>query len=167
MEHTPLPISAIRGPYGAVFNENATAFKILAGIRPLSFIGAEVAYDDFGHAQGNYFLSNLLGPANVNMRGGSAFAMLYLPVPLVEVFAKAGIAAIRSSVTSNTAIQGPCGLCVNVGPSYDLVPTNSDPAVGAGAQFALGRFAVRGEYERFTAAGAHPALLSLGVICKP
>lgn len=160
----PLPITAVQGPYSGVFNENATAFKILAGIRPLPFIGAEVAYDDFGHAQGNYILSNVLGPAGVSIRGGSAFAVLYLPVPLIDVFAKAGIAAIRSSVTTNTAVSGPCGLCVNAGPPYDLVRTNSDLAVGAGAQFAIGHLVVRGEYERFTTAGAHPALLSLGVI---
>jgi hypothetical protein len=92
--------------------------------------------------------------------------VLYLPVPLIDVFAKAGIAAIRSSVTTNTAVQGPCCLCVNVGPPYDFIRTNSDLAVGAGAQFAIGHFALRGEYERFTAAGAHPALLSLGVIWK-
>jgi hypothetical protein len=65
-----LPITVVQGPYSGVFNENATAFKILAGIRPLPFRGAEVAYDDFGHAQGNYILSNLPGPASVIMRGG-------------------------------------------------------------------------------------------------
>jgi hypothetical protein len=47
------------------------------------------------------------------------------------------------------------------------VRTNSDLAIGAGAQFAIARFAVRGEYARFTAAGAHPALLSFAVIWKP
>lgn len=36
--------------YSSVFNADATAFKVFAGIRPLSFLGAEVAYDDFGHA---------------------------------------------------------------------------------------------------------------------
>ncbi len=162
----PLPITAVQGPYSGVFNQNATAFKILAGIRPLPFLGAEVAYDDFGHARGDYILSNLLGPARVNMRGQSAFAVLYLPVPLLDVFAKVGIAAVRSSITTDTPVSGPCGLCVNVGPPHDLVRTDTALAVGAGAQFAVGHFAVRGEYERFTAAGAHPVLLSLGVIWK-
>ena len=33
---------------------------------------------------------------------------------------------------------------------------------GAGAQVKLGPFALRGEYERFDAAGAHPSLWTIG-----
>jgi len=41
--------------------------------------------------------------------------------------------------------------------------TNTGFAAGAGAQFKLGSWAVRAEYERFNAAGANPSLVSLGV----
>lgn len=41
--------------------------------------------------------------------------------------------------------------------------TNTGFAGGAGTQFKIGSFAVRGEYERFNAAGGNPSLLSLGI----
>jgi opacity protein-like surface antigen len=39
-------------------------------------------------------------------------------------------------------------------------------AAGAGAQFKIGSLAVRGEYERFNAAGGNPGLLTVGIIWK-
>jgi hypothetical protein len=36
-------------------------------------------------------------------------------------------------------------------------------AYGAGLQWTLGDWAVRGEYERFSAAGENPTLLSIGM----
>lgn len=168
----PLPITTLQPAYySGVFNETATAFKILAGIRPLSFIGAEIAYDDLGHAQGNwrahsYFNGSLtlaaVVPASVTLRGGSAFGVVYFPLPIIDFFAKAGVATLRSSVTHNTFAQGDCGLCLVNGPPADLVRTNSNFAAGAGAQLKFGSWGVRAEYEYFTAAGAHPTLLSLG-----
>jgi hypothetical protein len=38
-------------------------------------------------------------------------------------------------------------------------------AHGAGLQWKLGPWAVRGEYERFSAAGANPGPLSIGMTC--
>jgi hypothetical protein len=43
---------------------------------------------------------------------------------------------------------------------------NAGFAGGAGAQFKIGPFAVRGEYERFNAAGGNPSLSSVGIIWK-
>ncbi len=162
--------------YDSVFSAHATAFKVFAGIRPLSFFGAEVAYDDFGHATGNYNNSNvaLIGAANpqiaqtahVSMKGGSAFGVLYLPVAHFDLFAKAGLADVRSSLITNNLSNSDCGpvlLCARLLP-VDVDRTNLDFAAGAGAQIKLTHFALRAEYERFTAAGAHPELLSLGVI---
>jgi opacity protein-like surface antigen len=41
--------------------------------------------------------------------------------------------------------------------------TNTGFAAGAGVQYKLRSWAVRAEYERFNADGAHPSLLSLGI----
>ena len=45
---------------------------------------------------------------------------------------------------------------------FRLDRTNTSFAAGAGAQYKLGAFAVRAEYERFNAAGGNPSLISLG-----
>jgi hypothetical protein len=76
------------------FRENHSAFKILTGIRPISLLGAELAYIDFGRPSGS------LGgaPADVRMKAVAAFAVVYLPVPVVDVYLKAGVARLQSTI---------------------------------------------------------------------
>jgi opacity protein-like surface antigen len=145
------------------FRENHSAFKVMVGIRPLSFLGAEIAYNDFGHPS----RQNGIEIADVKMKGESAFGVLYLPVPIVDVFVKGGLARIDSTASTNI-------VCIanNVCPGTLIAPpkperrTNVGFAGGAGAQFKMGSLAVRGEYERFNAAGGNPSLLTVGIIWK-
>jgi|SRR6185437_1661358 len=158
--------------YPGTFSKAATAFKITAGIRPLPFLGAEVSYDDFGSAQGHY---NYSGPifaneeGRVSMRGETAYGVLYLPLHHFDLFAKAGVAAIRSDSRDNGLLAPRCapgeGCPAWVGVlSSRIVETNTNFAAGAGAQVKFSSWAIRAEYERFTAAGAHPSLIAAGFI---
>jgi len=145
------------------FKENHSAFKIMAGIRPLATLGAEVAYFDFGHPSGN------LGgaPADVGMKGVSAFAVLYLPVPLVDIYLKAGAARLQSTINGTVSQACPgVGLPICPPPTvpFRVDRTNTNFAAGAGAQMKFGSFGVRAEYERFTTVEGNPGLVSLGLI---
>jgi OmpA-like transmembrane domain len=148
-------------PYVPNFRENHSAFKFMVGLRPISFVGVEFAYDDFGHPnRQNGFLVT-----DVKMKGESAFGFLYLPTPIVDIFLKAGLARIDSTAT--TKVVCPIGyLCIALASPQPEIRTNIGFADGAGAQFKIGSLAVRGEYERFSAAGRNPSLLSVGVIWK-
>lgn len=42
-------------------NEHATGWKVLVGLRPISLVGAELEYADFGHPSAQAPLGNLLG----------------------------------------------------------------------------------------------------------
>jgi len=42
------------------------------------------------------FLGN---PANASMKGVSAFGMFYFPVPIIDLYLKAGIARIQSALS--------------------------------------------------------------------
>jgi opacity protein-like surface antigen len=142
------------------FKENHSAFKVIAGIRPISLIGAELSYIDFGHPSGN--INGV--PSDVSEKGADAFAVLYLPVPVVDVFVKAGLARLQSTTNSGLRIGIACTITDICGPVlFRLDRTNTSFAAGAGAQFKLGTWAVRAEYERFNAAGGNPTLVSLGV----
>jgi opacity protein-like surface antigen len=143
------------------FKENHSAFKVIAGIRPISLIGAEFSYIDFGHPSGN--INGV--PSDVSEKGADAFAVLYLPVPVVDVFVKAGLARLQSTANSGLRIGIACPFTdPNCGPVlFRLDRTNTSFAAGAGAQFKLGTWAVRAEYEHFNAAGGNPSLVSLGV----
>ncbi|HWY93677.1 MAG TPA: outer membrane beta-barrel protein [Steroidobacteraceae bacterium] len=141
------------------FKQNHSAFKLIAGIRPIPLIGAELSYIDFGHPSGSI---NAVS-SNVSEKGADAFGVLYLPVPVVDVFVKAGLARLQSTSTS---FKSGVGTCTVTNPNcalFRLDRTNTSFAAGAGAQVKFGPWAVRAEYERFNAAGGNPSLVSLGL----
>jgi opacity protein-like surface antigen len=94
------------------------------------------------------------------MRGASASALFFLPIPVVDVYAKLGAARIRSTVSG--VYPTICTLVCTTVP-FRADSTNTGLMGGIGAQFKVSSAAMRAEYERFSAAGANPGLLSLGV----
>ncbi|HXS21293.1 MAG TPA: outer membrane beta-barrel protein [Steroidobacteraceae bacterium] len=150
------------------------AFKGIIGIRPISFLGAEVSYMDFGTVstvvgqalQG--FPAVVVSSERATQKGEAAFALLYLPVPVVDVYVKAGVSRITTdfSAAYTTTVGGICGLPCNTFQAGNVAvhdTTDTAFAYGAGLQWKLGQWAVRGEYERFDAAGANPSLFSIGM----
>ncbi len=150
------------------FNENHLGWKVMVGVRPISLFGAELAYIDLGDPTGQ------LGQqpnGDVSTKGGAAFGVLYLPVPVVDVFLKAGVSRLQNAIHS----PGGYNVCP---PDFPTCPghiagpitapyrqdrSNTGFAAGAGAQYKIGSLAVRAEYERFNAAGGNPSLLSAGI----
>ncbi len=160
-------------------DETHSAFKGMAGIRLLSFFGAEVAYMDFGKVSsmaGGAFsgpqYEAIVNSEQASQKGEAAFAVLYLPVPIIDIYVKAGLSRITTNFSANYTEympgQGTCQIghpgCSVIGEfSATHDTTDTSFAYGAGLQWKLGNWAVRGEYERFHAAGANPTFLSLGM----
>jgi opacity protein-like surface antigen len=145
------------------FKRNHSAFELTAGIRPISLIGAELSYIDFGHPRDHI---NAVDTASTDVaeKGAAAFGMVYLPVPVVDVFLKAGIARLQSTLNSSRIGVATCTV---TSPNCGLIRldrTNTGFAAGAGAQLKFGSLSVRAEYQRFSAAGGNPSLLSLGLL---
>ena len=152
-------------------NDRHSAWSVRLGIRPIRFVGAEVEYFDLGSATlatspipfGQF---SLYQTYDVKMKGAGVYGLLYLPLPLplLDVYAKAGVARVDSTlVVTNRCIPSP-GLC-GVDPPFLFRNSGTDTraAYGAGAQLKFGSLRVRAEYLRFDAAGAHPSLATLGV----
>jgi opacity protein-like surface antigen len=147
--------------YTGEFDENHSAYKVMVGIRPISLVGAELSYIDFGNPGGNIFGY----PASASLRGPAAFGVLYLPVPIVDIYAKAGVARLHDTLSGLYPVgdlicelDKPCGTA-----PFRLSQTTTTFAAGAGAQYRFGPWAVRAEYERFNADSEHPSLVSLGL----
>jgi opacity protein-like surface antigen len=148
------------------FDEHHSAFQVMAGIRPISVLGAELDYLDLGSPSGGFNAH----PADVSIKGIAAFGVLYLPVPVVDIYLKAGLARMQSDLSGiqafgpNCASPGTiaCPQYLAIGP-FDLERTNTSGAAGVGAQYKFGPVAARAEYERFSAAGEHPSLLAVGL----
>lgn len=128
------------------FDEDDTGYKLFVGIRPIDLLAAEVSYTDFGKPSAN------VGPvrATADVKAASLFGLLYapLPLPLVDLYVKAGFARIEQDVTSS---------------SFRLDRTDTDFAWGVGGQLNFGSLAVRAEYERFKTDAGDPDFVSIGV----
>ena len=160
------------------FDMTHSAFKAIAGLRPLPFVGAEVSYLDFGKVSSITgkpvpgLPGTVVNSEQASQKGETAFALLYLPVPIVDVYLKGGLSRITTEFdVTYTGTQPGVGTCPVNNPSCSVLgtlhaardSTDTAFAYGAGLQWKLGQWAVRGEYERFSAAGAKPSLLSISM----
>jgi opacity protein-like surface antigen len=149
------------------FDERHVGWKLLFGVRPISLLGAEFEYINFGHP------STVIGN-NVNtdaqVRGPAVFALGYLPLPLpmLDVFGKVGLSRLQTTATASLIVPlgAPCNLNnpmpFTCGPEK-LDRTDNHFAWGAGTQIKLSHIAVRAEYERFSTSVGNPDFLSLGM----
>ena len=166
--HIRAQLNGLSGPNGPLdslgsFDSTKSAYQAMLGVRLISFLGAEVDYMDLGQQSvrgpgqpvsgeaGSYVSSE-----QVSQKGEAAFGMLYLPVPVIDVYIKAGLSRITTDMSAS--ITSPSGTSYAARSSSDV-----GFAYGAGVQWKLGQWAVRGEYERFDAASANPSLLTIGM----
>lgn len=150
------------GSVGGIDSTDSAAFQGMIGIRAISLLGAEIDYMDFGQRSGfnpgPVTGSPLVTQARASQKGEAAFAMLYLPIPIIDVYVKAGLSRITTDMSGSVSYPFQ-NLIASASHSF----TDTGFAYGAGVQWKLGSWAVRGEYERFDAAGANPSLLSIGM----
>ena len=135
---------------------DALGWKILGGLRPLSFLGAEAEYVDFGSSNTEGGLYRLAARAH----GEAVFAVAYLPFPLprVDPFVKAGWSHVDAHASGTLSCPAPefCIVALNE-TSHD-----SGFAYGAGLQAHLAHLRIRAEYERTSDTMENPSLLSIG-----
>jgi hypothetical protein len=136
-----------------------TAWKALAGIRPLPFLGAEAEYIDFGHpgSADTYYGANY--NADSHPKAGVLSAVGYLPLPYLDVFAKLGVARLETNL--NTYAQGACtqNASGRVTCAEYLSRQNANEtkvAYGAGVQSHFLGLAVRAEYQRISSTYGDP-----------
>ncbi len=155
------------GPTRAAFSEHDMGWKAVVGVRPIPLVGAELEYIDFGSVHGSIAATDLIGnvPADLRSKATALFAVDYLPlpVPLLDVYAKAGVARYQSSERVAGELGCPAPLACIALVSYGTDRTDTRFAYGVGTQVKLSAFAIRAEYERIAANGADPDLLSLGL----
>jgi hypothetical protein len=140
--------------------ERHTGWKAMVGIRPLSMVGAELEYLDFGNP------SYTSGPATgvVDSKAVALFGLLYAPIPLpvFDLYGKLGVARLQADVNGQFH-----GLFCPVGfPNCGTIAVNRhDTGVGygAGVQFKFAAAAVRAEYERVNTSSSSPDMFSLGL----
>jgi opacity protein-like surface antigen len=137
-----------------------TGWKAMVGIRPLSIVGAELEYLDFGNP------SYTSGPATgvVDSKAVALLGVLYapIPIPVFDLYGKLGVARLQTDV--NGQILGlfcPVGFpnCGTIAASH----RDTGVGYGGGMQFKFAAVAVRAEYERVESSNSSPDMFSLGL----
>ena len=153
--------SHVRNDSLSGFVENHTGWKALIGIRPIPILGAELEYADFGHpgATGVTVAPGLAYNVDASQKAASLFGLAYLPLPLpvLDIYGKAGFSRLKSDINASCVTPLTCG----ANPPYHQESTDSRFAYGIGAQAKFLALAVRAEYERISAPGGSPDLYSL------
>ena len=140
--------------------ERHTGWKAMVGIRPLSMLGAELEYLDFGNP------SYTGGPATgvVDSKAVALSGLLYAPIPLpvFDLYGKLGVARLQTDVNGHEyGLFCPVGLptCGTIAVSRH----DTGVGYGAGVQFKFAAVAVRAEYERVNTSSSSPDVFSLGL----
>jgi opacity protein-like surface antigen len=123
--------------------DKSSGYKLLAGVRPIDMFAVELDFVDFGSASDS--------GARADTKAGAGFLIGYLPLPLplLDVYGKAGAAAWKIDARN---------------PLETLRESGSSFAWGAGVGLHFGSFGSRLEYEKFDSRGdRNLELLSLGV----
>jgi opacity protein-like surface antigen len=154
--------------YPGYYNDYQFAWQGIVGIRPISMIGLEAEYIDFGQPYRHHRYDFNVSGSDSHPTAPALFAVGYLPIPIpfIDIFAKAGVARLSTNVTD--FVQQPC---VSGGPCPYFVPTDRHQVIdtrfayGAGVQSKLPfGLIVRGEYERISSQFGDPDALMVSAI---
>ncbi len=158
-------------PYGysGGFDDHDAAWKVIAGIRPLPVVGAEIEYLDFGNAGGSQGFYN--GYYDYGFSEHPKATILYgvgylpLPLPFLDVYGKVGVARLQTdniyySATAGCAVT-PGATCAGTESRFDQ--QNTHAAYGVGIQAKYQDFALRGEYERISSSFGDPDALMVSL----
>ena len=125
----------------ADFDADDTAFKLIAGMRPLDWLGIEAAYVNFGEPEDTVLGQKLKADGD----GISAFAVGFLPTGPVDLFAKVGLISWDRKI----------------GGTFD--DDGTDLAYGVGAQFRVLGLSIRAEYEKYDISDVDLDMISVGL----
>jgi opacity protein-like surface antigen len=147
------------------FDKQHFAWKVMAGIRPISPLGVELDYIDFGNPSGNS-TAGFGGLSQADAKAEALFGLGYLPlpVPFLDVYGKLGIARSHMTVTEFPPVPScPAGSTPCHANTFNISASSTNLAYGVGVQGKLGSLAIRAEYERISVSGGNPDILSVGV----
>ena len=138
------------GPFAAGGADDDRGLKAIVGFRPLDSFAIEANYVDMGETRIPLNIVCTTTPcpteATIDSQSISVSAVGLLPLPLIDLYARVGISKWESELSPFVAEKR----------------DGSDPTYGAGAQFRLGSFALRLEYERFDFDDDSADLVSVG-----
>ena len=132
-----------------------TSWKAFGGVRPLNWLAGELDYIDLGNGSSTTTTGTGNVTAHADGVGGHGFAVGFFPIPLpiVDIFGKVGLARWKLNGSVNSLVS-PASLSTN----------GTEFAWGIGVQAHISMVGARLEYENFNVpntSGASVASLSV------
>jgi hypothetical protein len=156
--------------FGRSEPEPSTAWKIVAGFRPVRVVGAEIQYVDFGVAEIPSPSGNAIIRTHFDMESRAdaivMTALLFIPErsPAFDIYGKVGVAQLDESFQAHALLVDPSCTPFACQFSTDIDRTDSRPYLGIGARIRVGReIGFRIEYEEIDRDGDSVTLLSVGL----
>ena len=150
------------------YNDHQTAWKVIAGVRPIPIVGAEFEYIDFGQPGNRFSYNNVdYNGLDSHPRAEALFAVGYLPIPVpfFDIFGKAGVARLQTDVTTVSGTPGTGTCTVNTTYCPPIISrqnqTDNKFAYGVGVQSKVWGVAFRAEYERISSQYGDPDALTV------
>jgi outer membrane protein with beta-barrel domain len=152
--------------YPGYYNDYQTAWQGMVGIRPIKLIGLEAVYIDFGQPYRHHHYDYNVSGSDSHPTAPALFAVGYLPIPVpfIDIFAKAGAARLSTYITD--FVQQPCfaAPCTYVPTSrHQVIETRFAYGAGVQSKFPFGLI-VRGEYERISSPFGDPDALIVSAL---
>jgi hypothetical protein len=140
------------------YNDHQTAWKAIVGVRPLPIVGAEFEYIDFGQPGGHRNYDTNYYGRDSHPRAAALFAVGYLPLPIpfFDVYGKAGVARLRTDVTTFVPNCATPAYCAAPATSIRQAQTDNRFAYGVGVQSKYWGVSFRAEYERINSQYGDP-----------
>jgi opacity protein-like surface antigen len=145
------------------FGHSDVGWTAFVGLQPLTYVGAELQYLDFGQTSNSP--PTFLGTNSLSAKALALFATGVLPLPVGDLYAKAGVGRVQTKVSTSYPDLNTCadsGIC-------GYPPTDETAARfgwGLGVKFKLSALAIRVEYVRFSVPEGDPDLLSLALLWR-
>lgn len=134
-------------------------FKLIGGIRLLDSFGVELNYADHGKATipSGIYCATIVGEncpdtSHISAKTLSGYAVGFLDFPVVDLFAKAGLARMDGKLSTPNY------------PDFNFKDTDTDLALGLGLQAHFGSLGARVEVEQFKAFGKKLRALSASFV---
>jgi hypothetical protein len=146
------------------YNDHQAAWKVIAGVRPISLVGAEFEYIDFGQPSSHHYYDVNYYGLDSHPRASALFGVGYLPlpVPFFDVYGKAGVARLQTDVTT---VESGCPVSTPNCPTPLILSrqnqTDNKFAYGVGLQSKVWGVAFRAEYERISSQYGDPDALTV------
>jgi opacity protein-like surface antigen len=165
--HAAIRVDTLSGGTLLGFSEKHLAWKGLLGLRPISLIGAEYEYLDFGRASATAGSTSNAVQIDAQQRGSALFAVGYLPLPLplFDIYGKAGYARIQTRA-DGTLLGVVCVLAGCNRVHEDRTDTRFAWGVGAQLKLPVTGLSVRAEYERFDTPNGKPDAVTASLLWR-